>query len=788
MAITVVSLTIPTNSIPGPSSDVSTLDTTKTFVINGSLGAGEVLVIQGSGDPVGTPDASRTWNGVASFTTSSPGKVILDHQATAYRVRRYYPDAKATPTIQVGATTSGVNTQFTLTVPNGNGPGPALNVSGGGNETTFYVGGKFEGTTEILAIQGSQDGVSWDGIVSYTTHPGYNIQNLGYSYLRVFRTNYSGGTFSVFAATATTGGGGGGVGPTGPTGPTGPAGAGSTGPTGPTGPTGVTGPTGPANFSASLPLSVGSVSNPGVASTVARSDHAHGTSVADWTIGVTRFYALDAINGSDSNVGFSDTSSSDAGTKAKQTMAALAAIIPLVGAGRNITIVVANTGAYTTPATFLGSCNGYLTALLLATGTNSTAGAVAFSGSSQDGIYIGAQTAPGANASGYNPTGAATTTTIPSTKVGGGSPAFTVDTATSTLAGYRIRFDVATSTAALRNVVKPICGVTAADTLILSSALGTAPSASDVFYIEAPGVVVPPSSIATALTLQGNGWVIRGFDLAGTGRMDVIQGNLSPQFCRFTAMNVQDAVIAAISNGRGCRWEGTITDLGASSITLDSCYVAGIKFINSSVRFLDIGTTVGWINILGRSPGITQGVVGTIIGTNQPLRVLGVAPSVGGSAISSISVVDGDCTLGLVTFPNAANNQPAINLYGTCLLRTTLAVSGSSGTSVGLSLTQSRASRIDIVSAVPSVTGASDVQLSDGTTITWSSLNTFAQTDKAGNQFVTVGGNGVSAALANGAVATVLGLVGPTGANVAVQRWVKIPDGVGGFYTIPSWS
>lgn len=92
MAITVVSLTVPTGGAPGPSSDVHTLDTRKTFVIDGGVGPAETIVIQASGDPVGTSDVNRTWNGVISFTANNyPGKVILDHQATAYRVLRISP-------------------------------------------------------------------------------------------------------------------------------------------------------------------------------------------------------------------------------------------------------------------------------------------------------------------------------------------------------------------------------------------------------------------------------------------------------------------------------------------------------------------------------------------------------------------------------------------------------------------------------------------------------------------------------------------------------------------------
>jgi hypothetical protein len=262
MAITVVNLNVPTGGAPGTSSDVHTLDTSKTFVIDGGIGPAETLVVQGSGDPVGTSDVNRTWNGVLSFSGNAyPGKVVINHQATAYRVLRISPDANFNPTVQVGASTLGTNTQFTLPLPTaqrGNAtPGAALLVSAGGNQVTFYVGGNFapavDGVAQdVLVIEGSQDSNVWDGIISFTTNPGpCPLQNIQYTYWRVKRPINSGAVLTVFAQTALPGTGN--PGSTGPTGPTGPAGTGSTGPTGlvgPTGPTGVggavgaTGPTG----------------------------------------------------------------------------------------------------------------------------------------------------------------------------------------------------------------------------------------------------------------------------------------------------------------------------------------------------------------------------------------------------------------------------------------------------------------------------------------------------------------------------------------------------------------
>ena len=55
------------------------------------------------------------------------------------------------------------------------------------------------------------------------------------------------------------------------------------------------------------------------------------TASASWALGAVRWYAVDGTHGSDANVGFSDVSSADAGTKAKQTIGGLAAIFPRIG-------------------------------------------------------------------------------------------------------------------------------------------------------------------------------------------------------------------------------------------------------------------------------------------------------------------------------------------------------------------------------------------------------------------------------------------------------------------------
>ena len=79
---------------------------------------------------------------------------------------------------------------------------------------------------------------------------------------------------------------------------------------------------------------------------------------ASWPIANTRWYCVDG-SVSSPGIGYSDTSEADCGTKAVQTLAQLAAILP-IGGGANHKIKIAiNQGTYTDPPTFLSMLTGY---------------------------------------------------------------------------------------------------------------------------------------------------------------------------------------------------------------------------------------------------------------------------------------------------------------------------------------------------------------------------------------------------------------------------------------------
>ncbi len=167
---------------------------------------------------------------------------------------------------------------------------------------------------------------------------------------------------------------------------------------------------------------------------------------------------------------------------------------------------------------------GYAAFDVRGTGTNTNAGCVAFDGSTADCTYLGGITAPGMNTAGYNPTGTPTTQVVQCVKAGGGAPGFGAEPAAPF--GFRIRFDSTTTTAALRGICAFIVKVSGTDTLSFPIALPAVPVASDVFYIEQPGV------ITTGMTISSTGR--QTLQLAGLGSTSLIFLNFGAFRTAFT--------------------------------------------------------------------------------------------------------------------------------------------------------------------------------------------------------------------------------------------------------------
>lgn len=545
---------------------------------------------------------------------------------------------------------------------------------------------------------------------------------------------------------------------------------------------------------------------------------------ATWAVATTRYYALDTTNGDDAHVGYSDVSCADAGTKAKKTVAALAAIWPRVGANRKVVVVLAS-GTYADSLdTFLTGTAGYQPnfPLIIGTCTNATSGAVAFSGSAADRIQAGYVVPAGFNAPGYNPLAGATSTTMGLQQVGGAAPAFAAEPAAPL--GYRIRFDAATSTVALRNVCAPIVGVPTNASLNYMP-IAAAPSAADVFYIEKPGVILTAGrTVNVSMTgaplfstkIGFDGPQIVGLDMTdtflwGSGNYRlcgvrhggitraVRTGDWSPAPSYNDEAGTTRAIGGAVRvenllqlysltqsqpNGQGTLvvlgtfylLEGSRANFGAGSSGWGGSLLDEINLGTSGVGNIQPFQQIGNITIASLQPWPTR-FSGTIAdgAVRAALNINAAALTLGGMAITG------------------AGNFPAIALTAMCWLTmqgpgsATGAVTGSTGNNdVGLDLRAATGAQVFLPNGIPTVTGAlGDVRLADGTIITWAQAAA-GVIDTNGNM-IFAAGNGPTHPIpvASGAVAVAI-TNAPAGSPAAPARYVKFPDGAGGFYTFPS--
>lgn len=469
------------------------------------------------------------------------------------------------------------------------------------------------------------------------------------------------------------------------------------------------------------------------------------TLVARWTVGITRVYAIDGANGNDANVGFADPATSSAadyatacalaGTRALKTYAGLAAIFPLLGNGRSVEIVIAS-GSYTGGlGVFLAGLNGYASGspTVRGTGTSTTAGCTAFDGSAADCTFVGAITGTGMNAAGYNPTGAPTTSVVQCLKVGGAAPAFAAEPAAPL--GLRIRFDAATSTAALRNICRTISKVSGGDTLTwANSALPAVPAAADVFYIEQAGVICSASTTLNDNDTGSAATSVQQTIVGIDGAMTLREGRFLLAFCNIGAVAAQgckDLVTAQAYTHpvRGALTIGGSRQTGSFSTTL--CrntfnYLAvttvALGLISSTLITLTSGLVLG----LGLTiSGSYQNNNGIVLGNS--VAFVGVPPRIlsgTGSAGLVLSAVN--LSIGQVLIENVGA-RPAISLQGIgsyVSFTPTAAgdVAGTTGnTDVGLSVVSSRGAVILIATTnLPTVTGtAGDIRLAGGQIVTW---------------------------------------------------------------------
>lgn len=471
------------------------------------------------------------------------------------------------------------------------------------------------------------------------------------------------------------------------------------------------------------------------------------TTVASWTITNVRWFAADATNGNDANAGFSDVSEADAGTKAVQTLARLFEIIPKGGAGRSAKVIIA-AGTYTDGLP-LNGLFGYNIFGIIGTSTQANAGAVAFDGSANTDLFAGAITVPGLNAAGYNPTGSPSTTSWSLQQLGGGAAALPAEPAPPL--GWRVRFDINTSTVALRGLCKQISQVNSSSQLTINaaSALPTPPSGADVFYIEKAGVIVGATTINTSQTVF---LAIGGMDIAG---VTILNGVASFIFSGTTTFNLQSPAGVQVQGIWQGNFPGANRRLGGGLVVSGNTNNAGIgggRWASiqgithvGTVEMLDPpgpftiadGNTYAQGIVIHGSPMAVQGpdgvdAFGVFTGIGIP-RIIGPGTYIGGTA----DLVLRGTNVSLRSFAmTGAGAHPVILAIGQNNIIFVNAVTGSTGNSdVGLDLTAAFNSKITI-QTLPTVTGtAGDVRLSDGTIITWTQAAS-GVTDSAGNTIV----------------------------------------------------
>ncbi len=287
-------------------------------------------------------------------------------------------------------------------------------------------------------------------------------------------------------------------------------------------------------------------------------------SIATWDASVCRYYMLDYDGGSDANTGYIDAAAGTTFSAGQlvgipfKTIEKLLQVLPRFGNGRSLVILVklraggatyrniANSADDTLDLTGVG---GY--------GYVSVRGSNDLTNSSADQVSLGqiqGQAGPGGSGE-WTVAAGATTTTIP---VAAGAL-----TAEPGLIGMRVRFDPATTTAALRNTSAMILANTGT-VITTSSALAAVPAAGDIFYVERPGVRVG-SFLAPDAGIPGRLGAIAPVVVAGIAVTGTVAGNF--------ALRSPGLVQAAFIEATGSTTQPVVVD-GASAnfITIQQQY------------------------------------------------------------------------------------------------------------------------------------------------------------------------------------------------------------------------
>jgi hypothetical protein len=424
------------------------------------------------------------------------------------------------------------------------------------------------------------------------------------------------------------------------------------------------------------------------------------------------------------------------------------------------------------------------------TGTNATGSSTKFAGDANDFKYAGFITATGMNASGYNPT-AATGTILTLTKVGGGAPAFPVDG--SLPWGCRVRWDVGTTTAGLRNVSFPVWRVRAG-TIEIDTSITTV--ASDKCYLEMPGLAVPAYSLGPnnqGISLLGVRSIGR-VDLAGYGGglfhfYGCAATRMQPIFCSISSdQTFNHPNLGVIKIGMGFRDED-VSELGDCDSHLALwCATKGL-IVTNVINHEDPGAMVfGRYFIRGTLPLVGVTHEHAVIGNGGAQHGVGAPTLLCIADVDQISLELNSAQITIDGLQIDDNLGGGIQLKGLCNVAIgPFGIKGTATSLAGLDISQARRSNIVIADPLTfTATGTkADLAICAGPenntlNVAFAPLSTITNLilgclpDCAGN--IIIGGiNGDAGSLNARLVGAVVGLKNTTGG--AVPQFAIITEG-----------
>lgn len=467
---------------------------------------------------------------------------------------------------------------------------------------------------------------------------------------------------------------------------------------------------------------------------------------ADWPIDKVRYYVVDSVNGRDSNLGYIDADpgadiSSGVSAVVIKTLARLLAIVPRLGAGRLLAILL-KTGTYAEAFQFCGFPGDrqiVIRSTDLFTNTNADktncSSAPVLSGPGSGGVFsVNASPAP----------------TVNTFSIASG-----VLTAEPGIIHSRIRF----VSGALAGKVGAIRANTSSQINMLDDLVG-APAAGDTFLIEAPAVTItgvtsfggnyPGGSafigpLDSALSLQGI--IVAGISFTSNPLRIASEGDICFSFCKaigilaisVSSLSLDDNYLdeAQISRNTGAGWVCSVADLHS---------VQTVRLTGSCTSLLRMRSSCEVAQIYGYYNDVN--VVSCGIGPFA--NVLGFGFCFGPTLFFIVG--RGNNRVGTMTIQSSAvklaNSDVfgigPINIYDGC----TVLADGLLGTysgSFGIGVIGSQNVVLAGLSSVNTVTGSvGDIQVPGSVTIKHTDLLTTNVVDPNGNEIIGTGVKTVS--------------------------------------------